>query len=110
MPIEITVDFIRDKSQRREFLVTFHAHQERQAEEIEIADIRDALSQAEILESYPGDPRGASCLALGFAGQQPLHIVCGRTKTDKLVIITVYRPREPRWVDPRTRGRKGEQA
>ena len=110
VPIEITIDFIWEKSQRREFLITFHAHQERKAEGIGIVEIREALSHAEILESYPDDPRGASCLVLGLASRRPLHIVCGRTKTNKLVIITVYRPREPRWVDPRTRGRKGDQA
>jgi hypothetical protein len=108
MPIEITVDFIGEKGQRREFLVTFHAHQERQAEGIRIAEIREALSHAEILESYPDDPRGVSCLVLGFAGRRPLHIVCGQTTSEKLVIITVYSPRKPKWIDPHTRGRREE--
>ena len=110
IPIEITVEFIRDKSRRREFLITYHAHQERQAEGIGMAEIREALSRGEVLENYPDDPRGASCLVLGFAATRPLHIVCGRTKSDRLVVITVYRPQEPKWGDPRTRGRKGEQS
>lgn len=78
-----------------------------QEEEIETAQIREALLDAEILESYPEDPRGASCLALGFSKGQPIHVVCGRSKSDWLLIITVYIPREPKWRDPRTRRREG---
>ncbi|MDE2058980.1 MAG: DUF4258 domain-containing protein [candidate division NC10 bacterium] len=105
--IDITVEFIREKVEQREFLLSFHAHQERQEEAIETAEIREALLDAEILESYPEDPRGASCLALGFSKGQPIHVVCGRSKSDWLLIITVYIPREPKWRDPRTRRREG---
>jgi hypothetical protein len=105
--IDITVEFIREKVERREFLLSFHAHQERQEEAIETAWIREALLDAEILESYPEDPRGASCLALGFSKGQPIHVVCGRSKSNWLLIITVYIPREPKWRDPRTRRREG---
>lgn len=105
--IEITVEFIREKVEQREFLLSFHAHQERQEEGITVAQIREALSGAEILERYPEDPRGPSCLTLGFSKGQPIHVVCGRSKTDWLLIITVYLPREPKWRDPRTRRWEG---
>ena len=46
---------------------SLHAQQERLEENIDIAEIEEAvLSQGEILEEYPDDPRGESCLILGL--------------------------------------------
>lgn len=90
--------------------ISFHAQQERLEEDLDITEIETAiLSQAEIIEQYPEDPRGESCLILGYAGTNPIHIVAGwargRRKTRKaLRLITVYMPTLPKWADPRTRG------
>jgi hypothetical protein len=46
--------------------VSGHAEDERQAERISIADVEAALLSAEMLEDYPNDPRGPSCLVLGY--------------------------------------------
>jgi len=43
-------------------------------------------------------------LVLGYAEQRPIHAVCGKGKNDWLLIITVYIPRPPKWIDPKTRG------
>lgn len=89
---------------------SLHAQQERLDENLDIAEIEGALVGAsEILEEYPNDPRGESCLALGFAGSRPIHVVLGwaRRKQDgskTLRVITVYIPSLPKWIDPRTRG------
>ena len=67
-------------------------------------EAESALLRCEILENYPDDPRGESCLALGFAtDQNPVHIVCGRNRSGHLILITVYIPRLPKWKDPYTR-------
>ncbi|MCB0115835.1 MAG: DUF4258 domain-containing protein [Caldilineaceae bacterium] len=57
----------------------------------------------EILEAYPDTGRGESCLIVGFAGDTPIHVVCGR-RGDKIALITVYVPGPPKFVDPWTRG------
>ncbi|MGQ9627726.1 MAG: DUF4258 domain-containing protein [Anaerolineae bacterium] len=63
-----------------------------------------ALLSGEILEDYPQDPRGHSCLVLGYGEQgYPIHVVCGRTPSGTIRIITVYVPSFPKWLDPRTR-------
>ncbi|MBI2908372.1 MAG: DUF4258 domain-containing protein [Chloroflexi bacterium] len=57
------------------------------------AIIREAIysPKAEIIESYEDDPRGASCLVLGWWGEgQPLHIILGLT--DPLCVISAYDP------------------
>jgi hypothetical protein len=90
--------------------VSFHAQQERLEEDLDITELEAAIvGDAEILERYPNDPRGESCLILGFVGAEPIHVVVGwatrqQVRQKVLRVITVYRPTLPKWSDPRTRG------
>ena len=89
---------------------SFHAQQERLEENLDITEIETAVvGTAEILEEYPSDPRGESCLLLGFAGSRPVHVVLGWAERKRdgrkiLRVITVYIPTLPKWINPRTRG------
>lgn len=56
---------IRDKVRQGEYEISFHAEKERCAEDITIPDLETALCNGEILEDYPDDLRGPSCLVLG---------------------------------------------
>lgn len=101
----IDVSWIQATAQAWDFELTSHAEQERQAESISVSDIRRALMRCDILEDYPHDERGASCLVLGLTESlSPIHLVCARTKSGTLRVVTVYRPSEPKWIDPWTRG------
>jgi hypothetical protein len=67
--------------------------------------------QGEMLEAYPEDSRGESCLVLGYTSAKPIHAVLGWASIrgeaeDILRIITVYIPHPLKWHDPRTRGRR----
>ena len=97
-------EWIKERARRNEFQLSGHAHKERQEEAINTWEIRETLMECERLENYPNDPRGPSCVVLGYAEGRPIHIVCGRAKNDWLLIITVYTPKPPKWLDPRTRG------
>lgn len=98
--------FIRDEVAAQIYEISLHADDERLAEHLTVAEIEAALMTCEILEEYPEDPRGSSCLALGFTpGGRPVHLVCGRNKRGHLVWITVYVPTTPKWRDARTRDR-----
>jgi hypothetical protein len=101
---------IREKIGRGEYEISYHAEKERYAEDILLADLEAAVLSGEILESYPDDPRGRSCLILGYSRNRPIHIVCGYTTQKWVRIITVYLPKQPKWVDERTRGEKGGKA
>ncbi len=61
------------------------------------------MLNGEILEEYPDSERGESCLIVGFANDVPIHIVCA-WRGEKIVLVTVYVPRPPKFVDPWTRG------
>jgi hypothetical protein len=63
------------------------------------AEVRNVVEAGEVLEDYPGDARGRSCLLLGFgAGGRAVHVVCA-PKEDYLAIITAYLPDEALWTD-----------
>ncbi len=95
--------FIRQAVQLGDYELSLHADEERLNDHLTIEEIEEVLRSCEILEQYPEDPRGESCLVLGFCGGRPIHIVCGKTRQAKLFLITVYIPNEPKWKDPKTR-------
>jgi len=85
--------------------VTLHATSEMMEEAIALDDVLEAIGadDATILEDYPEHRRGACCLVGGSTRQgRPLHVVC-TTAQPVLVIITVYEPKPPKWITPRTR-------
>jgi hypothetical protein len=44
---------------------------------ISTAEVRHAIETEELVEEYPDDPRGHSCLILGYgADSRPIHVVC----------------------------------
>jgi hypothetical protein len=93
-----------------QYEVSFHAQQERLEEDLDLIQIEAAIIEhGELLEEYPDDPRGESCLVLGFVGSRPFHAVLGwatmKGETRRMLrLITVYTPTAPKWTDPRTRG------
>src|SRR4030066_2557218 len=99
---------IREKIKRGEYEISFHAEKERYAEDITLNDIETAIFNGEILEDYPNDPRGPSCLILGYSQNRPIHIVSGFTSLKWIRIITVYLPKRPKWINERTRAKGGD--
>lgn len=86
-----------------QYLYSLHADQERKADNLTLAKVEQALLDGRILEHYPDTGRGESCLVLGFAGDTPIHVVCG-WRGEKVLLITVYIPRSPKFSDPWIRG------
>lgn len=99
---------IKEKVKNDDYEISFHGEKERYAENITLHDIETAVESGEILEDYPDDPRGASCLVLGHSQNRPLHIVCGAAPTGDIRVITVYIPKLPKWLDERTRAKGGQ--
>jgi hypothetical protein len=97
---------IKEKIKANEYIFSQHAENERRNDHLEISDVESAILNGEILENYPDTGRGASCLILGYSGKELIHVVCGWNKYQWVVIITVYIPQQPKWIDERTRGRR----
>lgn len=89
--------------------VSLHAQRERLEDDLDLAEIETAIVEGEIIEDYPQDPRGPSCLVAGRVGTRSVHVVLGWAKGKEeglptLRVITVYIPQPPQWTDHRTRG------
>ncbi|MBI4551633.1 MAG: DUF4258 domain-containing protein [Candidatus Latescibacteria bacterium] len=101
----LTIEFIQQSTASGFYEISLHADEERLDEGLTVDDLEEVVKSVELLEDYPDDPRGHSCLVLGYIDRRPVHVVCGLTKQDKLILITVYRPTMPKWKDERTRNK-----
>lgn len=97
------IEQIRTRVRRSEYAYTQHADLERKVDGLTFAQVEAALLAGQILEQYPDTGRGESCLVVGVAGDVAVHAVCG-WRGERVVLITVYVPRSPKFVDPWTRG------
>lgn len=66
---------------------------------ISTVEVRKVIFEGEIIEDYPEDARGHSCLMVGRGdADRAIHIVCS-PKDEYLAIITVYIPSKDQWLD-----------
>jgi hypothetical protein len=75
------IEDIKKLIQERKYRLTSHAEAERDADKITLHEIEEAIlsSGSKIIEDYPNDPRGHSCLILGFT---PLESPAARSRDD----------------------------
>lgn len=81
--------------------VSEHAYDEAVEDGLSVVVVIDETARGAVLEDYPNDPRGASCLVLLAVGSdQPVHAVWGFDEdAGRAILITVYRPDPERWSD-----------
>lgn len=103
----MNIDEIKEKVRNSQYEYTLHAEIERKADDLTFYQIEEAILDGDILEQYPDDGRGESCLVFGFSGNIPIHSICGK-RGEKITIITVYVPKPPKFTDPWTRSREYE--
>ena len=64
---------------------------------ISTSEVRNVIEQGELIEDYPDDARGHSCLLLGRGDvDRAIHVVCS-PKEDFLAVITAYLPDPEDW-------------
>lgn len=92
------IEAIRAKIKAGKYVISFTHTEKVRLREIEVEEIEEALFEGSIIEPYPDDPMGPSCLILGITKQgRPLHILCGRLEEDEVLIITAYEPDPEEW-------------
>ena len=73
---------------------------------ITLSEVKEVLQFGKVIEDYPEDKRGHSCLVFGPISQnRPLHIVCS-PKEDYLAVITVYVPDRKNWDETFTKRKR----
>jgi len=81
-----------------------HATDQSILRRISLQEIREALAAGEVIEDYPQDKYGPSCLIFGYTkAARPLHVHCSYPSRPLVKIITVYEPDPSLWIEYRTR-------
>ncbi len=72
---------------------------------ISVKEVEQAIGgKCEIIEDYPDDKYGPSCLLLGFTkGGRPLHMQCSYPNRPVIKLITLYEPDAELWIEFRVR-------
>jgi len=79
--------------------VSEHAYDEAVADDLSVEAVIDATPDGEMIEDYPDDPRGRSCLVLlKMSEREVAHAVWAFDEgTGRAILVTVYRPDPARW-------------
>lgn len=98
------IDEIRMKVAQNLFELSQHAVDQSIIRHISIRELRESFDTGDIIEDYPDDKYGPSCLILGFTrAGRPIHIQCSYPSRPLLKIITLYEPDPIRWKNFRIR-------
>ena len=91
------IEEIRRKVRAGKYIISFTHTEKLRQRRIGGRDIETTIGSGTIIEEYPNDPRGASCLIFGLAGERPLHILCARLEAEEILIVTGYEPDLAEW-------------
>ena len=92
------LDIVRGAARKRMLFLPHAVRQMSRLDRMITTDyVREVITNGEIIEDYPEDLRGHSCLILGFDSiGRVIHVVC-LPKEDYLAIITAYLPDPDQW-------------
>ena len=94
------IDEIRKKIETEQFELSKHAVDQSIIRRISVQEIREISGDAELIEDYPEDKYGPSCLILGKTKEgRPLHIQCSYPSRPLIKVITIYEPDPDLWID-----------
>jgi hypothetical protein len=104
------IDDIRENIARGQFEFSQHAVDQSIVRHISVQELREAIAVGEVIEDYPDDKYGPSCLVFGVTlAHRPLHMQCSYPSRPLVKIITLYEPDPQRWVDFKVRRTSNEQ-
>ena len=94
------IDDIRRKVKIGQFEFSKHAVDQSIIRRIGVQDLHDVIANGTVIEDYPEDKYGPSCLILGITSKKkPIHIQCSYPSRSILKIITLYEPDPVLWID-----------
>ncbi len=89
--------FIRD-SIVPEFYLTQHAMQKMLERKISRLELSEVINNGVIIEEYPNDKYGPTCLIFGITkGERPLHVMV--SYSNPVWVVTTYEPSEDEWIE-----------
>lgn len=91
------IEDIKRKVGEGKYAVSFTHTEKLRLRRIKTGDIEQAVKSGNIIENYPNDPRGPSCLVLGRIGDRALHILFVRLEAEEILVVTAYEPDPEEW-------------
>lgn len=99
MADEGLLERIRAKFARTQYEYSLHAVDQSILRSIRRGEIEEAVECGELIEDYPADKYGPSCLISGFTNLgRPIHVQCTHPADGRIKIITVYEPDSDKWL------------
>ena len=100
------IEAIRQKIVAGVYEYSQHAVDQSIVRRIGVSELREAIMDGEVVEDYPDDKYGPSCLIAGntVAGR-PLHVQVSYPTRPLIKIVTVYEPDPAKWIDFKRRRR-----
>ena len=93
-----SLDQVRSQLISGDFDYSRHAFKRAVERNISEQEIREAGTAATVIEEYPEDKYGPSCLVLGYTGAgRPLHIQVSLADFPQTRIVTLYEPGIDEW-------------
>jgi hypothetical protein len=98
------IEQIREKIFQRQYEYSRHATDQSIIRHISDQEMHEAIAAGEIIEDYPNDKYGPSCLIAGqtLAGRW-IHVQTSYPSRPKVKIITLYQPNPDEWIDFKVR-------
>ena len=90
---------IRARFAKLQYEYTQHASDQRIRRTISADEVGEAIACGEVIEIYPDDKYGPSCLIFGWTkGGRPLHVQCTYPSRPIMRVITIYEPDPGKWI------------
>ncbi len=103
------IDAIRNKVANNLYEFSKHAVDQSILRSISLGEFVEAIENGTIIEDYPDDKYGPSCLILGLTNDgRAIHVQSTTANREILKIITLYEPDENLWIDFRRRRKASE--
>jgi len=98
------INEIRKAFEENRYEYSLHAVDQSIIRYITRKEIHETIDEGEIIEDYPADKYGPSCLICGTTKSgRWLHIHCSYASRYKIKIITLYEPNPNEWIEYKIR-------
>ena len=92
------IDQLRQKIACGQVEYSLHAVRQMVVRNITPEEVAQSVLAGEVIEDYPHDKYGPSCLVLGrTATRRPLHVQCSHPSRPLVKVITAYEPDPAEW-------------
>jgi Domain of unknown function (DUF4258) len=98
------IEEIRQKITENLFEFSKHAVDQSILRGIRVQEVIEAITTGQVIEDYPDDKYGPSCLICGLTqANRNIHIQCSYPSRSLIKIITLYEPDSHQWNNDFTR-------